>query len=292
VTNQDVTTRVHRANPVPSAEDLPSPAWSDIELLHVIDARREQMRELMNDPDLERAKQRPPRWRMPALVTVGAFVVALGVVGVAAFVGGDPEPDTAGTIGATTLAAPSTVAETTTPATTSPSDEPTPEQMSVVTRFYAAWSNGDGETMRALVAPGVELERGAGTKTLDEVIKEAELAAYLSETSNVTSCRLFSEIRVSCRVLVESVVTDTLDSGPMIFQANVQIENGLITRWQGDEVYYPRDLFSRFTDWVGEVYPDDRYRVSDALGVFFNTDLDPAFALQLLNEYDAFLETE
>lgn len=250
------------------------------------------MRELMNDPELERAKQRPPRWRMPMLAAVAAFVVVLGVVGIAAFVGGEPEPelDAGGQIAATTAAAPTTVEATTQPPVTSPSNEPTPEQMAVVTAFYTAWSNGDGEAMRALVAPGVELERGTGTTSLDEVIKDVQFGFGLSEMNDVTSCRLFSEIRLSCRVLVESVVTDTLKSGPMIFQANLQIEDGLITRWQGDVVFYPGELFSRFTDWVEDVYPDIRFDVSDELGEMFNTDLDPAVALQLLEEYAAFLD--
>jgi len=108
VNHQDVMVRVQRANPVPSDEDLPGAAWSDTELLRVIDERTATMRELMNDPELERAKQRPRRWRVPVLAAVAAFALALGAVGVVAVIThGEAPVDPANT--PTTLAPPAHV---------------------------------------------------------------------------------------------------------------------------------------------------------------------------------------
>jgi hypothetical protein len=291
VNSHDTTTRIRQANPVPKPNDLPGAAWSEAELLHIIEERNGRMRELMNDPELEQAKNRQAGWRMPAMVAGGAFLLVLIVVGVAALVGDEPpvEPGAGDVIVATTPSPPpSTAGESAQPSVTSPNDEPTPAQLAVATRFWAAWDSGDSETIRSMLAPGVGLEGAAGMDSVDGIVENAAFAADLSETTTIASCRLFDEIRVSCRLLVESAVTDALRSGPMIFQSSLQIENDIITRWQGDVIYYPTEQFIEFTDWVAEAYPDDRYKVSDNIGDRFNSSIDPAFALQLLNEYVAF----
>ena len=295
-------TQVRQANPVPDPTDLPAAAWSDAELLHVIDERTARMRELMNDPELEKAKQPRHRWRMPVVAAVGAFVVVLAAIGVAAFVGGEPDDEVTATT-ATTLATPTTAAPATTLLESTPTGpslagtEPTGAQLQLVANYREVRNGDSWEQYLALFAPGTPLERS--NEVTDSWVNSLELEAkifrFLAATgfkSELLRCQHYSP-RLVCTFLNETAGTNAFNLDPWRMVSTFTFDDaGLITSFIADMSQYPSAAWEEFDAWLNEVHPDLAPTVMAASGREFPYDTDPDLALQLLDEYAVYLAGE
>jgi len=66
-------------------------------------------------------------------------------------------------------------------------------------------------------------------------------------------------------------------------------DDGLVSYFKADMTQYPWSAWERFTSWVTETHPEQR-QLLEASGRQFNYSTDPAVALQLLEEYGAYLD--
>ncbi len=261
------------------------------------------MRELMNDPELERAKRQQPRWRMPVLAAMVAFVVAIGAVGIAAFVGSEPEPrDDAIATTVTTAATPTTVPATTgAPTTIVPRPTPlTPEQQAIVDGFVEARNGADVEAFIALFAAGVQ-RRGFDPPTanewfttIEEIAGSLEADRAMGNILTAESCQSSTDYRFSCRMVFDLAQTRAMNIGPIVSQTLFEIDGDLITRWEGTNVHYPLSSFMEFGDWAWATRPDLAAETMVPRGWEYSyaADADPAAFLELLEEYAASLKND
>ena len=297
---QDVMTMISHADPVPDVENLPSAAWSNTELLHVIDERREHMHDQMDNAELETIRNQQVRWRLPLLAALAAFVLVIATVGIVALVADKGDPFETAVV-PTTTPAPTTSAQTTSTSTTTTAVplgvgpfELTVEQQSLIAVYLEARNGSSWDEYIALFAPGTPLERSGAlnpswVNSLETEVEIFDFLAAIGFDSEELRCQQYPP-RVVCTFLNHTAGTEAFNLDPWRMIETFEFgDAGLITYFKADMTQYPAASWERFSQWVEDNHPEQRHLLG-AAGQEFNYDTDPIIALELLDEYGAYLD--
>jgi len=289
------------ANPIPLDAAPPSQAWTEDDLLGVIDDRDrfEPAQPAASGPERASKRERRIRW----LVAAAAFMAVLLTIGVVAAITSFDEGDVADTtavppttpVSSTTEPPPTTQAVTTT-ATPAPTSTSTtlasvdPADQAAIDTFVAAFNAGNVEATRALLSPDALVWSSLIAGELQEPLSIVEFGSLfdgwmrfnsLQEAQiALDSCAPVDDGRINCRGTLSDVIVVASPSSPAGLSVTFDVgPDGAVSYF----FFRPNDAamnasYGYFNFWLDETYPGDSGVLYNATPIF----TDDALALWAL----------
>jgi ketosteroid isomerase-like protein len=170
------------------------------------------------------------------------------------------------------------------------------EALATAEEYYAAFNAGDLAGMRALFAPGIEMQQGPGALSLDTWEKQTTFFIAEDGTVEVAECTAVETVpgvaEVTCPFGDRSSVIDAVDATPVPVVATLRIDDSGITRIvESADIADYAVVADPFEAWVAEFHPDDTQAVSCC--AFFSVEEAPErgeLRRQYAEEWAAWLE--
>ncbi len=141
------------------------------------------------------------------------------------------------------------------------------EALATAEEYYDAFNAGDLEGMRALFAPGIEMQQGPGALTLGNWEKQTTFFIAEGGAVEVAECTAEEVVtgvaEVTCPFGDRSSPIDAVDATPVPVVATLRIDDtGIIRIDESADLADYRIVADPFEAWVAEFHPEDTQAAS------------------------------